>query len=167
MEQVKKIIVPIDFSVKSLTLVKEVIESAPSDQLFEIILLHGVYAPTSITDLLFHHPSKYIKQLETEEFNEACGMLKNKFQSRIKAMYIDVINSDNKLYFQNYIHKNQVDEIFIPKGIELNFKGKYSFNLIPLLKKARITITEIQLAGSENYNMNFTNNISDLFLSHS
>lgn len=164
MEQTKKIIVPTDFSVKSLKVVVDLVESADVSDTFDIVLLHGVYPPSSISDLLFIHPAKYIRELETEEFKEACAVIKNKFQSRIHSMCIDVITSESKAYFRNYAERNEIDEIFLPKGIELDFSGKHSFDIISLLKKSKLPITEIQL-GVEQIDVKFRNDLSDLFLS--
>lgn len=165
MEQVKKVIVPTDFSVKSLSVIKEIMDSSTENEVFEIILLHGIHPPTSITDLLFMQPAKYVRQMETPEFKQASEVIKSKYQSRIRAMYIDLITSEHRSYFRTYTEKNKVSEIYIPVGVNLNFSGKHSFDIIPLLRKSKLTITEVQL-GAENFDLKFNNDVTDLFLSH-
>lgn len=164
MEQIRKIIVPTDFSVKSLKVVIDLVESADTNDTFDIVLLHGVYPPSSIAELLFIHPAKYIRDLETEEFKEACAVIKNKFQSRVHSMCIDVITSESKAYFRNYVERNEITEIVLPKGVELDFSGKHSFDIISLLRKSKLPITEIQL-GNEQIDVKFRNDLSDLLLS--
>lgn len=141
----KKILVPTDFSVRSLEVVRRAIEQT-GDQPLEIVLLHGANLSNSITDLLFFSKARLVKSLKTEEFREACDVLHNKYCNRIYSMYVDVITSNRNAYFRNYVEAAQIEEIYIPsKGI-LNFKYTKGFDTLPLLKKCKLPCTTINIS---------------------
>ena len=143
MNTIKKILVPNDFSVKSLLLLRKIIESS-NDEL-DIVLLHGIHLSNSITDLLFFRKENYLSELCTKDFDDVCVMLKNKFQSKIASFRLDIITSENRNYFQNYLEANEIDEVFLPQNLELKFTGERSFNLIPLLKNCSVPVSTVKL----------------------
>lgn len=165
MKSTKKILIPTDFSVKSLRLVREAIEQTKEENL-EIILIHGAYLPTSITDLLFFSKTKLINSLQTQEFIDACRLIKSKYQSNIHSLYVDIIFGNNRSYFHTYLEKNQISEIFIPLNYKMNFKHKHSFNPLPLFKKCPIKVTAIDWEYETiNNDTKEVEKISDLFFS--
>ncbi|WP_108423379.1 hypothetical protein [Flagellimonas amoyensis] len=133
--ETKKILIPTDFSVKSLELVrKAIVETA--DQPLEVVLLHGTILSNSITDLLFFSKSKLVKELQSEEFVEACTVLKNKYPSKIHSLYVEVITSNSPAYFRNFVDATQITEIFVPEEGVLNFKNAKGFNTLSLFSKS-------------------------------
>lgn len=133
-----------------------------SGQRLEIALLHGVFPPTSLTELLFTQKRKIIQELETPDFKSACRLLKNRFQSQLECMYLDIITSRKPPYFRNYLEANNFKEIYVPADFELNFAGKSSFNILPLFKKCSIPVIPISIYKGEE--IHFTNQVSDLFV---
>ncbi|MBK7884605.1 MAG: hypothetical protein IPJ81_13105 [Chitinophagaceae bacterium] len=158
----KKILIPTDFTVKSLILVRETIEQATEEKI-QIVLVHGIQPPSSITELLFFSKSKLINSLQTEEFINACKLIKSKYQSRISSMYVDIIMGNNRSYFHNYLTGNQIDEIYFPLNYKMAVKHPLSFDIIHLLKKCPIKSTALDcLQNPVNINAE-TEQISDLF----
>jgi hypothetical protein len=140
----KTILIPIDFTIESLTIVKSALEQIEGNQKTDIILLHGAYLTDFITDLLFFSKAKFIESKSTKEFNEAIEVLKNKYASQINSLRKDVFTGNNQSAFNNYIEANHVDEIYIPKNYKFNSVNKRSFDLIPYIKKSKTPITEIE-----------------------
>ncbi|MEC7263453.1 MAG: hypothetical protein VXW38_06905 [Bacteroidota bacterium] len=136
----KKVLIPTDFSVKSLELVRKTIEDN-QNVLLEIILLHGTHLSNSITDLLFFSKSRMIKDLQTEEFTEAINVLKNKYPIKLDSLYVDLITSKNKAYFLNYLEAAKIDEIVVPQKGFLDFKKAKGFDTLSLLDSCGIPCT--------------------------
>ncbi|HTH58029.1 MAG TPA: hypothetical protein VL728_18405 [Cyclobacteriaceae bacterium] len=144
MKTIKKILVPNDFSVKSLLLLRNAIESSTHQRL-HVVLLHGILLSDSITELLFFRKEKYMEELCTKDFEDACELLKNKFQSRIVSLRLDIITSRDRNYFQHYLEANEIDEVYLPQNFELEFFGKRSFDIVPLLRTCTITPIPVRL----------------------
>ncbi|MFD2098995.1 hypothetical protein [Flagellimonas iocasae] len=142
---IKKVLVPTDFSVNSLELVRKALEGSSTESL-EVVLLHGTYLSNSITDLLFFSKSKLIQKLQTKEFVEACTVLRNKYPSKIHALYVDVITSNSNAYFKNYVDASQIEEIIVPHNGFLNFKKVGGINTLPLFKTCDVPCTYVSLS---------------------
>ncbi|MFN3918079.1 MAG: hypothetical protein ACK4K0_10090 [Flavobacteriales bacterium] len=140
----KTILIPIDFTIESLTIVKSALEQIEENQKVNIILLHGAYLTDFITDLLFFSKAKFVESKSTREFNEAIEILKNKYASQIDSIRKDVFTGSNQSAFNNYLEANNVDEAYIPKNYKFNRINKRSFDLIPYIKKSKAVVTEIE-----------------------
>jgi hypothetical protein len=164
MTKTKKILVPNDFTVKPLILLKKIMEENTEDQ-FEITLLHGIYPSNSIVDLLFYNKRSIMDELESEEYLKACDLFKSKFYSRISSMTADIVTSSRKHMLEDFLEANGIEEVYLPEGIEMEFNNKNSFNVVSLLKKTSLPIHTIAFepgseAGAESYG-----ELSGLFLS--
>lgn len=144
--ETKKVLIPTDFSVKSLELVRKTIEDSEKGSL-EIVLLHGVYLSNSITDLLFFSKTRMIKELQTDEFTEAINVLRNKYPIKLDSLHVDLITSKNKAYFMNYVEAAHIDEIVVPQKDFLDFKKVKGFNTLPLFDACGIPCTYLDFEG--------------------
>lgn len=163
--ETNKIILPTDFSVKSLELVRKVLNDASAPEPLSIVLLHGTYLSNSITDLLFFSKSKTINKLKTDEFNEACNLLKNKYPDKINSLHVDLIISDQKAYFNSFVKKLQITKIFIPNEGFLDFSKVNGFNTLTLLKNCGVSCSEIIFEPEANLNSVENGRFSNLLLS--
>ena len=135
MKKVKKILVPTDFTVRSLDAVKEAIERSSEEQL-DIVLGFGVKLSSSISDLLFLSKRRLIDTLVSPEYKEMCRFIQSRYQSRIRTMYIDLLSSDQQSYINNYIEGHNIDEIFLPESLQLNMDKRKGFDLAATLRKS-------------------------------
>ena len=163
MKQAKKILVPTDLSVKSLQIVREAVEQNTDAEL-EIVLACGALLPDSITDLLFLSKRKMIADLQTQEFVEACKIIKSKYSTRIQNMYVDVLTSSNGSYVQSYLKGAKIDEVVIPVNYNFTFKNSSCFSVLPKLKKHAPASFEVIMPKESVATYTETNNLSDLFL---
>lgn len=163
MQTTRKIVIPTDFSVKSLSHIVHILEQSSEEERLEIILLHGVYPSDSISELLFTSTSSLLASLQTPEFVNSCNLIKNKFQSRIKAMYADVLPNNSRAYLANYLEANAIEEVYIPMNYTMNFQSKRSFDIRSLLQKGTVPVRELHLADPEKFQLTRSGNMADLF----
>lgn len=139
----KTILFPTDFTIESLNLVKSVLSRLNESCKYDIILLHGLHASDSITDLLFFSKSRVIGSLTSPEFEDACGIIKNKFSSHINSMRKDIFNGVTQASFDNYAEANKIEAAFVPAKYS-PVLGKKSFDIIPFIKRSSVQINEVE-----------------------
>lgn len=164
MNQIKKILVPTDLSVKSLLIVREALELMPDAEL-EIILACGALLPDSIADLMFISKRKMVQEIQSEEFAEASKIIKNKYNTRIQNLFVDVLISSNGSYVQSYLKGAKIDAVVIPVNYQFKFKHSNCFNVFPQLQKHAPATIEVIMPKESLVTYTETNNLSDLFLS--
>lgn len=140
----RSILIPTDFTVKSLKLVREIAETYASSSV-RIVLVHGIQLSSSITDLLFYSKRKLIDSLQTEAFKNSCAMILNKYSSGIASITIEIFNGHNMASFENFIKGHGIDEACIPVNYTLKMKHARSFDLMPFLLKASIRTKQVDL----------------------
>jgi hypothetical protein len=140
----KKILIPTDFSIKSLNVVHSVV--AHFNEPIEVILFHAVYIGDSISDLLFAG-RKVTKDYTTPDYNEACEILKNKYASSISRIRTVFFYGSTVAVFNNFLEGNNIDSIVINSGHEYQLKHKHSIDPLPLIHKSRIK--PLSLSGSK------------------
>jgi hypothetical protein len=143
----KKILIPTDFTIESLSLVKSVIKRLEVDQKYHIVLLHGLHATDSITELLFRSKSQLIQKLIDPEFEEACDIIKNKFDSQVQVIEKDIFSGFRQAAFDNYIEGNKINIAYIPSNFNFNI-AKKSFDIVPFIQKSKVTINYIEWTSS-------------------
>src|SRR5690606_687278 len=130
----KHLLIPTDFSIQSLKAVRAAVESIP-DHPLRITLFHLVSAPLAITEMLMRLRNISGLNLLSEEFKDACEVLKNKYSSRIKDMRTDIVMGTTKMFLKNYLEGAKVDVIFLQAGIKLEQTSKRSVDMLPLLRR--------------------------------
>ncbi|WP_304235904.1 hypothetical protein [Jiulongibacter sediminis] len=158
MRQSRKILVPNDFSVRPLILLKKIMEQDPNHN-FEIMLLNGVYPPDNVSSLLFYNKTRVVKENESSGFINARDLFKQKFRPRIKAFYSEVITSKSRFALNAFLKTNNIQEIYLPEGMIFQFNQRESFDPIPLLKKASLPVKTISF---ENEHEEKTSRLRDL-----
>jgi hypothetical protein len=160
MRQSRKIVVPNDFSVKPLILLKKIMEEDPNHN-FEIMLLNGVYTPNCVSSLLFYNKTRVVKENENQMFVSARDLLKQKFRPRIKSFYSEVITSKSRFALNAFLKSNGIQEIYLPEGMKFEFNQRDNFDPIPLLRKASIPVKTISF---ENEYQEKSSRLRDLTL---
>ncbi|WP_291113798.1 hypothetical protein [Flavobacterium sp. UBA6135] len=139
----KTILLQTDFTIESLNVLKTALAQSNHDDVFDIILLHGVHLSDSIRDLLFFSKQKIINQLVSEEFEQACFVIKNKYASKINSIRKDIFTGFTQSAFNSYTDANQIDAIYLPANFQWNFNKQKSFDLIPFMNKSKLPIQQI------------------------
>ena len=140
----RTVLIPTDFTVSSLNVAKIALQKNYHDQeKINLILIHGLMASTSITELLFYSKRKQLSKLETPEVKASCKLLLSKFEDKIDRMTVDIFSGLNQSAFENYTSANKVDEVFVPVNYKLKLKNSDSFDLLPFFRKSKLKITEV------------------------
>ena len=161
----KTILIPTDFTVESLNLVKIALQNnSDSDEKLRIILVYGHWTSSSITELLFYSKGKILEKLENDEFKCSCKMLLGRYEEIIEHMSIDIFSGTNQNAFQNYLEGNEVTEAYISNNYKFKLQNNSSFNLIPFFTKSKLTLFEINWDSVSTENIESRNNeLSALF----
>lgn len=139
----KVVLIPTDFSIESLKVVKAFLNHANAGDSYDIILLHGAYNDDSITEMLFYSKTKHVQTLSNKAFEEACLVIKNKYESVITSIRKDIFSGYNQTAFNNYIEANSIDEAYIPVDNTPKFNNKKSFDITPFIKNSTLPVHEI------------------------
>ena len=138
----KTILIPTDFTVQSLNVLKTILANNETTQTFDVILLHGVSLSDSIRDLLFFSKAEQLDSLTNDEFDEACEVIKNKFDSQINSLRTDIFSGHNRSAFNNFLEGNKVEHIFISDQ-KPTLTNRKSFDLTPYIEKCAVQVTRI------------------------
>jgi len=104
------ILIPIDFSVKSLLQLKKALQDNPDKANY--ILVKSYDLTDSISDLLFFSRSKILRSFITPEFNEALEILKNKYEERINNIQFELFTGLTFQSFQNLVEARSITSIY-------------------------------------------------------
>jgi hypothetical protein len=146
----KTILIPTDFSSESLHLIKGAISENEGDKL-NVILLYAANNSNSITDLLFFNKKRSIEDAKSEQFQEGCDIILNKYSSSINSFRTELFTGFTQNAFENFVDANQIDEAYIPKNYEFKL-NKNMFNPIPFIKKSALSVSEIEWEQELNDN---------------
>lgn len=140
----KNILIPTDFTVHSLDILVATVEKYKSEQL-NILLMHGLTMPDSITDLLLLGRNNDRYHLITREFENACMIIKNKYASVTGHIAIRFLYGNTRHTFRNFLHANGIDLIVYPADYVLQKACKNSIDISGLLSYARCDIDRISI----------------------
>ncbi len=158
------ILIPTDFTIESVKMVKAILSNSAKEVKYELIFLHGIYLSDSVMDTYFLSKRKLVQSLTNSSFEEACAVLKNKYASQVLSIRKDIYSGITQGAFENYIAANTITEAFIPANYQFAEIHEDSFDLIGFIKKSNIKITEIDwdVTSSDREN----GNISEIFFSN-
>lgn len=141
----KTVIVPTDFSLESLHVVKTLLSITKREDEYDIIFLHGLLLTNSITELLFFSHREIIDKVSNPYFDEACHVIMNKFPNHIYSMRKDIFSGNTQAAFNNYIEQNQAEMAFISSSYDFQKCDKNSFDLIPFIRRSNLIIDQVDL----------------------
>ncbi len=158
----KKILVPTDFSIGSLNVIHSI--AARFNEPVQVILFHAVYVSNNISDLLFM--TRNIKQTYiTNDYREACEILKNKYFSRIH-LKTDFFFGSSSMAFNNFVEANNADYIAINAQHTYKETYKNSIDAIPLIRRAKCEVLSLNVeAVSPARKISEQETLSELLLS--
>lgn len=142
----KHILIPTDFSISSLQAVHSVVAQYPADTL-RITLFH-LRTPASDISALYRSLRNKHMAMVTEDFQEACQIMQNRYSSKIKVMRVEFGFGTTVAYLNNLLEGLKVDEILICPELKMEY-GKDSIDPVPLLRKSRWTVVSMALTGNQ------------------
>lgn len=140
----KTIVIPTDFSVESLNVLKTLLNESEHLYNYDIIMLHGMHLSDSITDLMFMSRTKVCRELSNPAFEEACTVIRNKYGSLIHSLRKDIFTGLTQAAFDSYLEANKVNDIYVPTGKKMKFSNKRSFDIMPFVYQSTAMIHEVE-----------------------
>lgn len=165
MDAVKKVLIPTDFSVKSLNLLLEFLKQTPSDK-YEIIMAHGYDISNSFSEMLFYSEHKILTKLLTKEFRESCHLIENTYRSRLYKFKFSILTGNGKRYVQNYISSNKIDIVVCSNGYKMKFRSRNSFDIQPYLKTSKAEVLMMDHSQRIVSELENTEQLADILLSN-
>ncbi|HLP12522.1 MAG TPA: hypothetical protein VK177_11370 [Flavobacteriales bacterium] len=138
----QNILIPTDFTIGSLKLVKHVLDTTTSDEI-RLVFVCGVYLPSSITEMLFYSPEKTLLECMNTEFTDGLEIIRSKYQSRINKVQIEIFYGTTNAAFSNFLEAHKIDCIFMPADYRFKVFHNRSFDCIPYLQKAKVPVQSI------------------------
>ncbi|MFI2744026.1 hypothetical protein ACG2LH_14925 [Zhouia sp. PK063] len=138
----KTILVPTDFTIDCLHLLKKVLHYEETKNL-NVILTAGIHTTQNFSDLLFYKKHKHLKTLESKSYIEAKAILINRYQNNIRSVRTELFLGKNDEAFFNFLKGLRVDEAYLPTDENaMNIHFKEGFNIVPFIKKSVLPITD-------------------------
>jgi len=144
----KHILIPTDFSIKSLNTVHAVLQSHHSEEQLKITLFHLLDTPADISALMFRSMRNKHYEMVSEDFAEACEILQNRYRSVIKSMHIKFGFGNSVSYVRNFLEGEGVSAVAYSSDMKLARPSKKSIDVIPLLKKTGFIIEDVRLISN-------------------
>ncbi|WP_037318749.1 hypothetical protein [Salegentibacter sp. Hel_I_6] len=148
----KNILIPTDFTVDSLELLKIAIQNEPEERI-RVTLVYGASLSNSICDLLFFSKSACLDKLREPNFCEALSIIQNKYSKKIHRIDTELFMSHSTAAFHNFLEGNAIDKVYVPLRDDiLKVDKSKGFNLVPYLKKSNLETQEIDYRQAANIN---------------
>ncbi|MCW3464430.1 hypothetical protein [Chitinophaga nivalis] len=144
----KNILIPTDFSIRSLGYVHSIIAQHAYEPV-NIIFMHALEMPDSLFDLItFTRNSRHI-DLITADFKDGCEIIRNKYSSAINQLKIEFFHGNTTAAFRNFLLAQNIDLIIQPIDHDYNPPSKRSYNPEKLIKRCRYPMVTTQLLKSK------------------
>jgi hypothetical protein len=132
------ILIPTDFKESSLEPLKSLLQFQTEDSI-RVILIHGIYQSNSISDLLFFDQSDLKFEMAGKGFLQKLANLEIELASKVESIQILFFSGFTHHSFDQFAEANGVDRIVIPYELEFDWSHKKSMDILPFLKKSKIT----------------------------
>jgi hypothetical protein len=160
----KTVLIPTDFTIDSLQILKKLLCN-PNDELkYDIILVHGINLSDSISDLLYFSKKEIVEEMLSKDFDNALQIVKNKYNSIINSIRIELFSGYNGLAFDNFIEANKVDFAYIPNSYNYQLNNKKSVDIIPYINKSDLKVIHVEYETAEKTPEKGT--IAEIFLNN-
>lgn len=128
----KNVIIPTDFSIKSLKLIHAAVSRFGTESL-NITLVHALTPDSSISGLLMLTKRLDVSKLLSEEFNAACEVIRNKYGAAIHKLKVECYYGTSGQYMRNFLEARKVDAIILPSDYVYKHAVKASTDIVPEL----------------------------------
>jgi hypothetical protein len=140
----KHVLIPTDFSIRSLRVIHSVIEKFGNEKI-TIVMMHALRMPTSITDLMMLSRRSAHQDLITEDYRDACEIIRNKYASNIKLLKTEFLFGNTSAVFRNFLQYQNIDMIVCADTDEFRLTGKDSYNPAALINKSKYPVYRVPL----------------------
>jgi hypothetical protein len=140
---IKNVLIPSNFTVESLHVVKSILSSSQDNSKYNFILVYGASLSDSSIDLLFYSKSRMLREYSSKDFDDALNVLKNKYASKINSIRKDIFSGIHQNAFNNFLQANNIAEIHIPETFKSSSSG--SINLFKFIENSSLPVQVVDI----------------------
>jgi hypothetical protein len=140
----KHIMIPTDFSIRSLNVVRYAAAHFESEQL-KVTLLHFMEMPDSISDLLMLPRDNSHFKLITPEFREGMSLLRNCYPLGVEQIRTDFLIGKGRRLLKNYLEHQKIDSVLLAENYDMKIPSRRSYNPINLIRSTGWSIVNVEL----------------------
>lgn len=136
----KTILIPTDLQVGSLNALRSLLaESGPEET--DVILMHAMFPPDGISDLLFYSPRRALESLMEPRFREALAVLRNRFEQKLRRLDVVTFHGRTRSSFEQFAKARGVEEVHVIGGYDLKLHAR-AFDPTDLIHKSGLRVVE-------------------------
>ncbi|QJB35485.1 hypothetical protein HF324_30960 [Chitinophaga oryzae] len=143
----KNILIPTDFSIRSLGYVHSVVAHYPNEAV-NIIFMHALHMPDSLFDLITYTRNSRHIELITADFKDGCEIIRNKYASSVNKLKVEFFHGNTRVAFRNFCLAQNIDVILQPTDNDFVCPSKRSFNPARLIASSKYPLIKTTLTGS-------------------
>ncbi|UII77844.1 universal stress protein [Flagellimonas sp. HMM57] len=130
----RKVLIPTDFSARSLKLAEYAFELY-SKEIINLILVYPYKMPLFDSELYGFSPNQIITALENEEFSTAKTFLINRFYRNIHSIETALFTGTNSIDFKNFRDEHNIQTAIVPQKGFLDFSRSTTFDPLHYIQK--------------------------------
>lgn len=136
----KNVIIPTDFSIKSLKLIHAAVSRFGNEGPLNITLVHALTPDNSISGLLMLTKRLDVSKLLNEDFNAACEVIRNKYGAAIHKLKVECYYGTSRQYMRAFLESRNIDAIILPSDYTYKYAVKASSDIVPELAGSGYTV---------------------------
>ncbi len=144
----KNILIPTDFSVRSLEMVKAAVHAEINEPM-NILLVHFFKMSDNIQELMML--SRRMKDYEhiSEEFRKVCAELEKNYPARINSIKVECFYGSTVAVFKNFLFGNAISLIAYDQYYRFNKVTKNSIDPLRIIEKSGCQLLSLTPNGRE------------------
>ncbi len=145
----KNILIPTDFSIRSLDLVKAAVYAGINEPM-NILLVNFFKMSDNIQELMML--SRRMKDYEhiSDEFREVCNQLQERYPARINSIKVECFYGSTIAVFKNYLFGNNINMIVYDEHYRFIKLNKSSIDPLNIIKKSGCALLPLTPGREEN-----------------
>lgn len=136
----KTILIPTDLQVGSLNVLRSLLaEGGPEET--DVILMHAMFPPDGISDLLFYSPKRTLESLMEPRFREAMAVLRNRFEQKLRRLEVVSFHGRTRSAFEQFAQARHVEEVHTCASYTLKLHDR-AFDPTDLIRKSGLRVVD-------------------------
>ncbi|WP_434036090.1 hypothetical protein [Formosa sp. 4Alg 33] len=138
----KTVLIPTDFSEKSLQLIKNAVLHYPNDPI-QLVLASGYNKRLNSSNPFGYSKSKLIKRLASGIFQDTLSNLILDHKNKIYSVNIELYTGTSDRDFNDFLRLNHIDESIIPSSELCQFQNRNCVDITPLIDRLAPAVSRV------------------------
>lgn len=157
-----RILIPANFTVRSLCAVIDIVESHSSDRV-SVLLVCGKKTGGSLAEKLAFSKEASIQNMQSSDFLKAREVIKSRFENKLDDIQCDIVSSWETVFLKNYLKAMNVEEVVVAEGLFVPDSRGELFDIAKSLKKLESTGVKIVSFSNDGGDFEAEDTFSSLF----